>query len=102
MYNFLVLGVIPTWFESFYNIAQTAFIILIALFAIGIIIIIMAQESNAEGGNNVITGASESFYAANKGSTREGRLKKLIKILGILIAVLAVLYFVLDIIRNAF
>lgn len=103
MFDLLLAGgTIPQWYATLYPILKTAFVVLMAICAIAIIVIIMLMESNAEGGNNAITGSNESFYAQNKNSTREGRLKKVIKIASITIAVLTVLYFVLDIIKNAF
>ena len=68
--------------------------ILITLLAVAIIVIVMSMESNADGGTNVISGQSDSFYAKNQGSSKEGRLKKAIIICSIAIAVLAVLFWV--------
>ncbi|MGN1221903.1 MAG: preprotein translocase subunit SecG, partial [Christensenellales bacterium] len=68
--------------------------ILIALLAIAIIAIVMCMESNADGGTNVISGQSDSFYAKNQGSSKEGRLKKAIIVCGISIAVLVVVFWI--------
>ena len=68
--------------------------ILIALLAIATIVIVMCMESNADGGTNVISGQSDSFYAKNQGSSKEGRLKKAIIVCSISIAVLVVVFWI--------
>ena len=86
---------IASWITTTMPILRSIFVILMLVCAITVIIICMATESNPEGGSNVITGNSyESFYSQNKGSTREGRLKRLLIISSIITGVCAVLYFV--------
>ena len=83
------------WLETTIVVLRSAFIILMLLASITIVIICLATESNAETGSNVITGNTyESFYAQNKGSTREGRLKRLLIISSIVVGVCAILFFV--------
>ncbi len=85
----------PKWMTDSFPIIRVVLLSLIALFAIAIVVIVMTMESNAEGGTNVISGQSDSFYAKNQGSSKEGRLKKAIVICGILVAVLAVAFWIL-------
>ena len=85
----------PDWMVNSFPVIRIVLLALIALFAIAIITIVMTMESNAEGGTNVISGQSESFYSKNQGSSKEGRLKKAMIICGISIAVLAVAFWVL-------
>ena len=66
----------PKWMTDSFPIIRIVLMCLIALFAIAIIVIVMTMETNAEGGTNVISGQSESFYSRNQGSSKEGRLKK--------------------------
>ena len=54
------------------------------------------QPSNPDGGRNVITGTNDSYYAQNKGCTKEGRLKKLIIICSIVILVLTIAFYVIE------
>ncbi len=75
------------------------FFITIAAAVVIIVVILMQKES--AGGTDVITGKQESYYAQNKGSTREGRLKKLTLIMAIIIAVCVVLYFVTELINKS-
>ena len=71
-------------------------LILMAIAAITIIVAVLMQPSNPDGGRNVITGTNDSYYAQNKGSTKEGRLKKLIIICSIVILVLTIAFYVLE------
>jgi preprotein translocase subunit SecG len=50
------------------------------------------MESNPEGGANVVTGATDSFYSQNQSSTKEGRLKKVMIIFSIILAISAILF----------
>ena len=85
----------PDWMVNSFPVIRIVLLSLIALFAIAIITIVMTMESNTEGGTNVISGQSESFYSKNQGSSKEGRLKKAMIICGIAIAVLAIAFWVL-------
>ena len=71
-------------------------LILMAIAAIAIIVAVLMNPSNPDGGRNVITGTNDSYYAQNKGSTKEGRLKKLIIISSIVILVLTIAFFVIE------
>ena len=98
MFNLLLDDIqktMPDWMSKSFPIVMNIMLGLIAFFAIVIIAIIMVMESNTEGGTNVISGQSESFYSKNQGSSKEGRLKKAIVVCGILIAVVAVAFWIL-------
>ena len=71
-------------------------LILTAIAALVIIVAVLVQPSNPDGGRNVITGTNDSYYAQNKGSTKEGRLKKLIIISSITILVLTIAFYVIE------
>lgn len=95
MLNLLLATTLPNWVTTLLPILRSIFVILMLIACVTITIICLATESNAEGGSNVITGNSyESFYSQNKGSTREGRLKRLLIISSIIAGVCAILYFV--------
>ena len=56
-----------------------------------VIVICLMQSKDDEGASGTIVGgASSSFYEKNKGRTKEGKLKKLTIILGIVFAVLSI------------
>lgn len=100
----LLLNTTPVqnWISSSFPIIQTLLIIAIAIFALIIILAVLFQPSKPAGGGNVITGTNtNSYYAQNKGYTKEGRLTRLISISAISIFVLTVLYFISFGIYNA-
>lgn len=82
------------WITIWIPIVRMILVCLIALCAITIIVLVLWQDSNAEGGTNVISGSYESFYSRNKGSSREGRLKTVMIISSALIAVVSILFFI--------
>jgi preprotein translocase subunit SecG len=86
---------VAPWISNSFPIIRVVILILIALLAIAIITIVMCMESNPEGGTNVISGQSDSFYSKNKGSSKEGRLRTAIIICSILIAVLAIVFWIM-------
>ena len=71
-------------------------LILMGIAAIVITVAVLLQPSNPDGGRNVITGTNDSYYAQNKGNTKEGRLKKLIIISAVVIFVLTIAFFVIE------
>src|SRR5574344_1893719 len=85
----------PDWITGSFPIIRVVLMMLIAICAIAVTIIIMSMESNPEGGTNAISGQTESFYSKNQGSNKEGRLKLAVRICGITVAVLSVLFWVL-------
>ena len=93
-------GPVASWISNTFPIFQTILIILIALLSVAIIVCVLLNPSNTDGGSNAITGSNESFYSQNKGSSREGRLKKIIIISSACIFVFTVLYLILTKIYN--
>jgi len=93
MFEFL-MGV-PPWVATWFPIFQAALVILIAIACIVMIVAILASPANVGRGGNAITGASESFYTKNKGKSNQGRIRTLIIVCAVTIAVSAILYFVL-------
>lgn len=81
---------------TFLTTLRSIVLILTAIAAIVIIVAVLVQPSNPDGGRNVITGTNDSYYAQNKGSTKEGRLKKLIIISSVAILVLTIAFYVIE------
>ena len=75
---------------------RSILLILTGICAIAIIVAVLVQPSNPDGGRNVITGTNDSYYAQNKGDTKEGRLKKVIIICSVVILVLTVAFYVIE------
>ncbi|MCD7728507.1 MAG: preprotein translocase subunit SecG [Clostridia bacterium] len=74
-----------------------AFIILLFLVAIAAIILILFQKSNSDGIQG-ITGSSETFFGKNKGRSIESKLKKWTWICLIVMAVLAIVVYIVQVI----
>lgn len=83
-------GTLPEWITTSFPIIRMVLMIVIVLCAVAIIIAILAMESNPEGGRNVISGTNDSFYAQNQGSTKEGRLKRIVIVSSIILIVAAI------------
>ena len=68
-------------------IVTTIYIII----CIALIIVATVQTKDASGASETITGSStNNFYEKNKGRTKEGKMKKLTIILGVLFVVASV------------
>lgn len=82
----------PFW-ENFVVIARNVVFCLILLCAVAIIVSILMQSGN-NGGATAVTGITESYYAQNRGSSREGRLQRITTISAIIMVVAIILVFV--------
>lgn len=82
--------------QSLYYGISFTFIALMAVAAIAAIVLVLLQPSNSEG-ISALGGSSETFYGKNKGQSTEAKLKMWTYIcLGVL-AVLAIVFFILQI-----
>ena len=70
---------------------KTLIIIIYSIVAIALTILTLMQSKDDEGASGTITGGTSSFYEKNKGRTKEGPLKKITIILGIVFIILAIL-----------
>lgn len=69
--------------------------ILIGIYVIvcfALVIVAMMQTKDDSGASATITGSSSNFYEKNKGRTKEGKMKKWTIILGVVFAVLSILF----------
>ena len=87
--------VYPEWMTASFPVIRIVLMALIAVLAITVIVIVMMMESNPDGGTNVISGQSDSFYSKNQRSSKEGRLRTAIIVCSIAIAVLAIAFWIL-------
>lgn len=74
-------------------------IVIIFLAALTTIIMILFQKSNSDGIQG-ITASSETFYGKNKGRSIESKLKKWTWICLAVIAVLSIVYYVVQVIAQ--
>ena len=68
-------------------------IAVMALAAVGAIILILLQQSNSSG-IDALGGSSETFFGKNKGKSLESKLKKWTIICLVILLVASVIYFV--------
>lgn len=94
MLNFLLDNAIADWLIQTCQITRYVLMFLIAVCAIGLIVVTLLQEHDDNGSANAITGATESYYSQNKGKTTQGLLRKLTIAFAITIAVSIILFFV--------
>lgn len=73
------------------EIIRNILIVVYAVVCLALIILATIQTKDGNGTSGTITGSStNNFYEQNKGRTKEGRLKKLTIITGVLFVVLAI------------
>lgn len=90
---FLAATTLPEWVTSSFPVIRTVMVVILAVLAVTMILLVLAQEGSSAG-TNVLSGARESFYSQNKNSSKEGRLKRLMIIAGIAFVVITILYFI--------
>lgn len=93
-------GVQSDFITTVFPIIRYILFFLIIASSITMIVTIMMQKESA-GGTDILSGKQESYYAQNKGSTKEGRLKKITVIMAIIIAVSTLLYFITELINKS-
>lgn len=93
--NLLAPTNMPKWIADSFPIIQGIIIGLISLLSIVMIIGILVSPSDSASGNNAITGASESYYTKNRNKNNLGRIRNLIIICAVSIAVLTIIFFIL-------
>lgn len=85
----------PQWMSDSFPIIQGVILGIIALIAIIMVIAILVSPPESSDGTNAITGVSESYYTKNRSRNNQGRIRNLIIICGVTIAVLTIAYFIL-------
>lgn len=86
---------VAKWISSSFPVIRTIIMFLLAFFALALIVLVFMQIGTGSETNNVITGNTGSYYAQNKGSSKQGRITKLVYICLGVIAVLCIIYFIL-------
>jgi preprotein translocase subunit SecG len=87
---------VPEWVSDSFPTIRIVLLVLIVLLSIALVITVLFQSSN-DGNNNInaVTGGStDTFYGKHRSQSLESILKRITVILAIVIAVLAVLFFV--------
>ncbi len=79
-----------------YRIVSFVLIALMFLAAIAAIVLVLLTPGNSQG-IDALGGSSETFYGKNKGQSREYKLKKWTTVCLIVLAVLSIVFFILQI-----
>ncbi|MCI9009839.1 MAG: preprotein translocase subunit SecG [Clostridia bacterium] len=90
---------IPAKNEAMYTTYRTVSIVLIicmGVAAIAAIILVMLQPGNSQG-IDALGGSSETFYGKNKGKSTEAKLKLATIICLVILAVFAIVFFIVQI-----
>ncbi len=83
-----------------YKIVCSVLIVAMFVAAIAAIILVLIQPSNSDGIDALGGGSSETFFGKNKGKSTEEVLKKWTVIALIVLAVLAIAFFVIGVVWN--
>lgn len=78
-----------------YQIVSFVLLALMAVCALVAIVIVLFQPSNSSG-IDALGGSSETFFGKNKGKSMESKMKKWTTICLIVLAVLAIVFFILQ------
>lgn len=81
--------------QNIHDVLSLVLIILMFVAALASVVLVMMQPGNSQGIDG-LTGSSETFYGKNKGKSTESLLKRLTSACLIVLAVLAVIFFVLQ------
>ena len=73
------------------QVLKIVLIIVDIVLALGVVILVMLQNKDDQGMSGTITGAAaNNFLDKNKGRTREGKLKRMTIIFGIIFAIVTI------------
>ena len=92
LYN--LLETLSWWRTDFLPVVRYVFLGIMFLCAVILIIVTLFQNNSNDEGAFLSGGATESYYAKNKGGTMASKLKVITIVCAVAIAVIAVLYFV--------
>ena len=81
--------------ETIHDVVITVLVVLMLLCAIAAIILVLFQPGNSQG-IDALGGSSETFFGKNKGRSMESKMKKWTIIVLVILAVLAIVFFVLQ------
>lgn len=85
---------VAKWVSKVFPVIRYIILVLLAIIALATIVLVFMQIGQGGNSTNVITGNTESYYAQNKGGSREGRITKLIYICVGIMVVLSILFFI--------
>ena len=99
--NFLLANTLPYWVSASFPIIRIVLVAIIGVCAIGLIITTLLQSNDNKDATSALSGASqESYYAQNKGESKNVKLSRATIVFASIIAVCIVLYFVSLLVYN--
>lgn len=96
--SFVASILAPVASAPLYNVyvaVSATFIILMFVAALAAIVLVLLQPGNSQG-IDALGGSSETFYGKNKGKSTESILKRWTVVCLVVLAVLAVIFFILQ------
>ena len=88
------------WITKIFPVLRYVLFGIIVACAIVMIITILLQSNSSADSGNVLIGTQESYYAQNKGATRDGKLKIITIVMASIIAFCALAYFITEIVNK--
>lgn len=85
---------VAKWVSKVIPVIRYIILVLLAIIAVATIVLVFMQIGQGGNSTNVVTGNADSYYSHNKGSSREGRITKLIYIFVSVLVVLSILFFI--------
>ena len=85
----------PVWVTRSFPVFERICLVILALLALVLVVLVFMQITGGSETSNVITGNKDSYYSQNKSGSREGRITRLVYIIVGLIALFAIIYFIL-------
>ena len=77
------------------GVIANVLIVLMTVISIAIIVVVMMQEGETGGVSAISGGSSDTFYGKNKGRSKEQILKRITLILGAVMLVISVVFFLI-------
>ncbi len=87
-------GVVAPWISSSFPIIRIVILILLVVIGVFLTFAVLIQPSGNESMGALTGQSSETYYSKNKKQSVQGLMKRLTVIFGIVMAVLAILFFV--------
>lgn len=89
MYDFMLSAITREAREVIANVL----IILMTVLSLSIVVIVLMQEGETGGVSAISGGSSDTFYGKNKGRSKEQILKRITLILGAVMLVISIVFF---------
>lgn len=89
------------FWTTFLPILRYILFFIVIVCAITIIVTTLMQSNDSNNGIDAVMGSQESYYAQNKGSSRDGKLKLTTIIMASIAVFCIILYFITEIINRA-